>query len=44
MLIQSFLMGVMRCGGIAIRLVSDFSAVDWAAAAGRAGNDGTESG
>ena len=41
MLTQSFLMGVMRCGGIGIRRVSDLSAVD-CAAAGRAGNDGTE--
>lgn len=40
-LIQSFFIGVMRCGGIGIRLVSDFRA-DCVADAGKAGKAGAE--
>lgn len=43
MLIQSLFSGDIRCGGIGIRLISDFSEV-WSAAPVRAGNEGTEVG
>lgn len=41
MFTQSFLSGVMRCGGIGILRISDFSVVRWAEA-GRGGNVGAE--
>lgn len=44
MLIQSFFIGDIRCGGMGTRLVSDFDVVEENEDLGRVGNDGVVEG